>query len=379
MIYSIFGVAFAFILKLSLLAPPPSTPLQQSQAPSLCSTLFSNLHLPSSSFSNTFVFIALTIATVMILIGGLAYGIGYAFSYQKLKEFSKEEILEGILTFFIVIIIEYVVIKNISSLANFISGLISLSVSNGQSGPTLAPTSDLFQYSENAACSKIVAPALISLFNATILSSFLNTLGSIKLLLMPSQIGFGYAVVVVGYSFSPFWFANNLSQVVSLEGDVYASLAGLGAGLILMFFFIEGFMPILFLIGIALRAFPFSRAAGGAMISMFLSFYVIFPAIFYPFISNLEVSQYSSNPGSSAPVVSISSSKPPSSINPLQLFSFFSYMIYDFYSAIKSFIGIILGLVIAFLVSFDLLETFGDIFGSPSLSAQSHSFLSKII
>lgn len=111
--------------------------------------------------------------------------------------------------------------------------------------------------------------------------------------MMPSQMGF---------NIDPFGGMVVLTSMLSflMEAILTGMSIMLGQGTFLLF--IRAQLSIIFPIGIALRSFPFTRPAGGALIAVFFGFY-----IFYPFLwvfDNAIYNEISSvnyiNPGFSA-------------------------------------------------------------------------------
>lgn len=382
-----------------------------------CSTLFgqqasvnaqsTSLVSPALAQGTTYSFMleaSLFIILLVLSVLGLVYAIGYAFNISKLMTFVKNEYLECIASILIVVVaVGGIQIFNnaLVFLANLSNGLLPTS-----STPTnLASTQQVFQ----ATCENLESGMITTnLYDyGYVLSNlfFFNALQSFTIKLMPNEFG---------VTFQPWGGIQTLKTALWSEEGISFTLLGMGGLLIMFLFVIYYLFPIFFYVGILLRSFPWTRAAGGAMIALFISFYIIFPALVYPFSSQLngvgnyvcaidQVGSSSSadfgtagnNQNDNAPAYqgpcTTSSSLITSllsegwttvkgGVDVLSLSGFGSAM-YDnvtqFSYDISDSLLQVVGIAVAFIIAYDMLEALGDVLGSPSL--QSGRILSKVI
>ncbi len=196
-------------------------------------------------YSITFVVISATMALV-----ALAYMVGIGFHLPKLQAWAKEEFYQALASALIAVLF-----------ISFVS-TIKTTMQNLYGG-------DPFQIASTY-IGKVIS-SLTVLFMAVVGTDVpFSLMQSLTFKAMPSQMGF---------SINPFIGLTTLTSMLSLmmEGILGAMAVMLSQGTFLLF--IQYQLPIIFPIGIALRAFPWTRHAGGALIAIFFGFY-----IFYPFL-----------------------------------------------------------------------------------------------
>ncbi len=378
---------------------------------------------------------SMIIVLIMLSLLGILYGIGSAFGINKLVVFVKNEYAETLANVVIITIVMVGGFGLFNNSAIFLSNIASGAVSS--SGATAAApisgslgTQQMFVNLCNYYNKDLIGANLDNYVGVVYELFVLNIIFYVNIQVMPN--GFGV-------SFAPFEGAQTLRTAIWSEEAMSFALLEMGGMLILMLFIIYFLFPLFFYAGIALRTLPWTRAAGGSLIALFIAFYIIFPAMLYSFAgigstsgaggicgtgSGTQSSPYNfgvgwqgsgyyynipGKPSSTAVEISTQSgynSYPYAAASSLcksggitgalksstgQLLGVgFSYLtggtsfgdamlanVGDFtkeitYSALQFF-----GVVISFIISYDLLEFLGDVLGAPSL--QSNRVLSKVI
>ncbi|MCL5239063.1 MAG: hypothetical protein M1286_01145 [Candidatus Marsarchaeota archaeon] len=183
------------------------------------------------------------------------------------------------------------------------------------------------------------------------------------------------------YDFSPFQGLEPFASLLGQQLDVTLAIAGLLIIIPVFLFIVYGLFPIFLYAGVLLRSFPWTRAAGGTLIALFIAFYIVFPSLLYPFTTYLPqiatgLQQLSAS-ASGVQAIWQFSTGTVGALLPFVGGSFISSEVNGFAIAVSNAAVQLVGLVISFLISFDLVETFGDMLGSPSLQAK--GLLSKVI
>jgi hypothetical protein len=198
----------------------------------------------------------------MLLVVGLVYGIGYAFKIDKLLRFARNEIGEVVVTALIVLV--FIGTFSISSVAIGTQNLFAA----GQG--TLNNNIFVGDCSLLAGDSFDLIGPLITVEAGNWLLFFA---GSMEVSIVPNSF--------VGVTFAPFLFAVVLLPIVNL---LLYGIAGFMMILIASTMFIVmiySLFPLFLYLGIILRTLPWTRAAGGAFLGMFIAFYVAFPLLLY--------------------------------------------------------------------------------------------------
>ena len=195
---------------------------------------------------------AITFAVISVVLSlvSLAYMIGIGFHLPKLQAWAKDELYQAIGSALLAILI-------ITFVSIIDSSMVSIYGAD--------PFDMAIDY-----ITAIITSLTLFFTNVVIMDALFGILQSLALKAMPSQTGF---------NISPFTGLSPLTAMLSLSMEAILGGMGLMLGQISFLLFIKNQLSLLLPIGIALRAFPFSRPAGGAMIAVFLGFYV-----FYPFL-----------------------------------------------------------------------------------------------
>ncbi|MEM0159202.1 MAG: hypothetical protein QW393_00290 [Candidatus Micrarchaeaceae archaeon] len=346
-----------------------------AQSP-FCSTLYAN------SSTNTYYgmfAIALVIILTVFVVLGLVYAIGYAFRIDKLTNYVKTEILESIANLVLIAIFSGGIGVAFAASVFFanvgMAGLQEASISGLTTSPTTVSSASAMymQLCEN------YYSKLLSVFGTVVTlyasSWFLGLLTSFNIGLMPN--GFGA-------SFHPFIGLDPTTLFFYLLQNVAIGIIIIYLAIIMLTWLIFYLFPIFLYAGILFRSFPWTRAAGGTMLAIFISFYIILPAILYPF-SFSKVPIPAQQSGSSLLLPPSIPGLPTGLASISDIEHFFSSL-FSPNNAIEYFVpsladaGIqLFGVIIALLISFDLIESFAELLGAPSLRGQSHKMLRRVI
>lgn len=362
-----------------------------------CPSLFTstgNQYLPKLAAVtgySSLVSVAVLIILAVLMITGIVYAFGFAFQVQSLLNFAKSEFLESAFNLVLIAAVGFTVAFAASPLY-FLTNLASSQASG--SGTSLSGTSTQSLYTtlcENVQNNIVISGianwfgVFLNLYITEILAVGTPPNGGLTLHIMPNGDG---------VAFTPF---QGLTVVTALLWDMQTTYFGsifMGMFIIILLFLVYFLFPIFFYVGIVLRSFPWTRAAGGSFIAMFISFYIVFPALIYPFSINNSVNQ-NANPGGGQGFCSnsqfssqfgqlcnsgsfITSSF--GSYTNLVNFDFGSLYYSEVYGFIEGieFIGLnLIGLIIALIISYEMIEKIGSLLGSPSL--QGSRALSRIL
>jgi len=194
--------------------------------------------------------ITFAVISVVLALVSLAYMVGVGFHLPKLQAWAKDEIYQAIASGLIAVLLLSFV-TTIDATMTSIYGSDPFGIAGGYIGE--------------------LTNAMFGWFTMILsLDSFLAILESLLFKAMPTQTGF---------NITPFGGLAPVTAMLSLAMEATLGGIGLLLGQGSFLSFIKTQFQILLPIGIALRAFPFSRSAGGAIIAVFLGFYV-----FYPFL-----------------------------------------------------------------------------------------------
>ncbi|MEM3753711.1 MAG: hypothetical protein QXM58_02480 [Candidatus Micrarchaeaceae archaeon] len=350
-----------------------------ASAQDLCSTLYpsSPTSNPATTYYGMFAIALVIILTVFVVLG-LVYAIGYAFRIDKLTNYVKTEILESIANLVLIAIFSGGIGVAFAASVFFanvgMAGLQEASISGITSPTTVSSASAMYmQLCEN------YYSKLLSVFGTVVTlyasSWFLGLLTSFNIGLMPN--GFGA-------SFHPFIGLDPTTLFFYLLQNVAIGIIIIYLAIIMLTWLIFYLFPIFLYAGILFRSFPWTRAAGGTMLAIFISFYIILPAILYPF-SFSKVPIPAQQSGSSLLLPPSIPGLPTGLASISDIEHFFSSL-FSPNNAIEYFVpsladaGIqLFGVIIALLISFDLIESFAELLGAPSLRGQSHKMLRRVI
>ncbi len=388
-----------------------SVVMASSSYDSYCVDLFQNkAHAVSSVFSGSgnpstsLLTISLAVVALVLVLLSVVYGIGIGFGINKLVTFAKSEYLESFFNIFIILALVggIAVVGGLSGLFSNISGLGIASTPSGSGGTAYNIYASI--------CTQMIQnqflPSIVQLFGLSLQQPFYTFAQSLTIT-TPATAWWLPQITI-----SPLAGLTLYNEVTIFELSPLFAIVMLSIGVIFLFYVIYFLFPIFLFAGILLRSFPWTRAAGGTLIALFVAFYVVFPGLYLPF-SAIQLQQQSTTPSQfcqnavSASVALSGSSPfgpvPPLSCTPEGITGVFSDIFnrgwvfiqavfgslltggggpfvsnLDLYAGlIASSVLRILGMGIAFLISFDLLEGLGDLLGSPSL--QSGRILKRII
>ena len=263
--------ALYLAMLLSILLPVLLSNLSFSQVSgyAYCSGLFQPSGNSGNAYSifsyptslNNMLSLSLLAIAVMLLIVGMLYAIGFAFKIDKLIRFSKGEIGEIIITVLIVLVL---------------IGTFSISSRVTPSSPPVSPITGTSLFSDSqfmSACTEAanvsigLLPAAISF---TVQGSILSFLQSLTISIEPNFFGI---------AFSPLAGVSLITKVVGMLTDIAWGFVLLMAGVALFLFIIFAFFPIFLFVGVVLRTIPWTRAAGGAFLGIFIGFFLVLPAL----------------------------------------------------------------------------------------------------
>lgn len=342
--------------------------LAGAQLTGTCSQLFGGpMPLYAPGFFGGVISVSFLIVLLVLSLLGIVYAIGTALDIDALKKFVKSEFLQSLAN--------VAILGAIGAGLAFSSGLI-LFISNiaalgGQVIGVSPPVSGNAQTIYMSLCTTYLEYNVDSLISPTgyIVETYsqqviLSAFQSLNIDLEPNRFGF---------EVQPFAGLEPVIGVIGEQLGIFMAIVGVFIGISLFLFLIYSLFPIFLYAGILLRSFPWTRAAGGSLIVLFIAFYIVFPAILYPF------SVYTA--GSFMPI---------SGLSLVDVFSFslsavipLSYLfanpltgnpvlneIRSFSGAISGLAVLLLGIVISVAVSFDVVEILGDLLGAPSLQAK---------
>lgn len=332
------------------------------------------------SYAGSLVGVAVIIIFVVFMILGIVYAIGSAFQIEKLTTFVKSEILESVMNLIFIAALAGMLIGTppavnfVSESISFLSGLTVAGSPSTMSQLNINPQTSI-QSLYVSSCNNLVQNVVvISIENwlGVFVGLFINNVvTSFATALAPNGFGFGVSPFL-GYQIQIeiFWFEQT-SFIGGME---------LGMFLIVTLFVVYALFPLFLYLGLLLRSFPWTRPAGGAFLALFISFYIVFPSIMYPFTagSNLH-STYICGPNSATAGTYLCNTQPflgaetfATIVAPIA--TPIGWTLYtnvsDFVSGM-AFIGLnLIGFVFALLISYELIEQLAQILGAPSMQAR---------
>ncbi len=298
--------------------------------------------------------ISLLIMLVMALIVAAVYMIGYSARINKLVNFSKQEIGE----IFVTVLVVLIFVGSFAATASFAPPTII-------SG-TGAYNSQIFVDD----CNLLTSPA-IQLFtyyiDIAVSQDVQSLIGSLTINIMPYDFG---------VSFSPFAGLGTANAPVGLLLTGIGGLAGLLVAVSVVLGVFYSIMPLFLFAGIILRTLPWTRAAGGAFLGMFIAFYMVFPILLHFML--VAAPSTTSNGVPQLPLSGVSSSLLGNASNFGAIFALVSSFVtvFDPVQLVLFLIGLfaenfyaVFCIVFSFIIAFDFMEMAGDFLGAPSLSS----------
>jgi hypothetical protein len=327
--------------------------------------------------------LALLVVLAVFCILALAYGIGYGFGISKLVQFARTEALESVLNIILIGVIAGSLAAT-SSYAGFFGSLASSYSSQPSPQFGTALYTGICQNIINTQIGPSISTFILTLANLPLYS----LIGSLSLTTSPATPGLSNFVPTI--TFKPLDGVQLYYQLVVFLLLPLSITLFLGVTTNFLLLTIYFLFPAFLYLGVLLRSFPWTRAAGGALLALFISFYIIFPALYYP-VTALASSQIYTATNSACIINSPNSGfgncQSSSGIyswflthaisiltfivslpflNPGQVFI---QLIDAYISYIATAVLNLIGFSIALLISFDLLEALGDFLGSPSLTS----------
>ncbi len=316
------------------------------------------------TLTNQLITISIIIIGIMVVVVGIAFALGYAFDINRLKQFSKIEIGEILVTLLIII-----VFLSTSSILNRFSN----------TGNTFGSACESL-----SAYSVDLIPSIFELATAGMVLSLVQraklsfTFGIASSPLLPAGAGASGS-----FSISPFSGLSVIERALSLSMKFITLMLMLLLGIVLLLSVIHSVFPLFLFVGIVLRTIPWTRPAGGAFLGLFIGFFVFFPMVLsmmLPAIGPATTSICTSTgvgglcqaPAlNNAPTQSISAMA--SILNGiLDLPSAATYGIIGL--MIDSIMGpaifAVVAVIITLLLTMDFAETVGDLLGAPTLSSK---------
>ncbi len=353
-----------------------------SAAAPYCSDIFGNTnHIVSPAIYNNTTFssvlsISMLIVLAVLAVLALAYAIGYGFGINKLVTFVKTEYVESAFNILLIVAIAGG-IGAFSGVSSFFTNAAILS----QPSATTPFTDSLTLYTSicNNILSNQIVPAFGYFIQTTIESMSLNFISGTEIFLIPS--GTFFVTTIPGLIIRPFSGLNFIINLIGSQSTVAVLIMAIDISTIFLLFAIYFIFPIFLYLGVLFRSFPWTRAAGGTLLSLFISFYIVFPAIIYP-ISAIP-------PALSAALATLSSTSLPSISQNTDLLAFVQSAVVGSYNSAASsrmfftpeynvnlyammigfFAMLLVGLFIAFLIAYDLSQILARALGAPSFNA----------
>lgn len=405
-------VIFVSLIALGVLGAQTASQVQllpgnlQSVAPDVCAQIFGPPGngdlaqvMPGLNNYSSYGFmlaISLEIILAVFILMGLMYGIGRAFVIPRVIAFVKTEYLESLLSLIIVFVLFFGMLV-VAGGVNFISTLgaavvgssgVASQSSTGYALLSVPAGADTVQQLYQSICNVYWIDATLHFAGLVFLSGIsiiYNTVSSVQFTYMPNGVGAQFGI---GTGLTP--FVHLLSFMTPLiTGAVIVEL-----GIIFLLAIIYYLFPLFLFSGVLLRSLPWTRAAGGTLLALFIGFYVFFPALLYPFASVdyrclagqqttttvtqfqdtcvTQWQQYFNLPAISSNPIDIGASMIGIFTNAAKFASegqFIALMDFWIFSIINASFQIF-GVVISFVISYSLLEGFADLLGAPSLTAK---------
>ncbi len=316
----------------------------------LCTTLIPTTgKLSSMSIQNGILSVSLLIILLMFSVIGLVFAIGYALRINLLTNFSKNEFGEIIITLVIIMLF----------LGTLSAASSALPASN--SGALYKyPWDSIFARD----CNIMVGQSFGMLGNYRVIaieSDMYSYASSISVSLAPDYFG---------VSFTPYSGLSMVKQILKVVLSFTGLIISVFFGLAVFLSIIFNLFPVFLYAGIVLRTIPWTRAAGGAFLGLFIGFYIFMPlTIGFVSITNIPIlvsPSMSSNAFTLSSFTSITNFV--GSIGTLLTFISGNVINAFIESVIAPSLYLLAGLLIAVMLSLDFAETVGDFLGAPSLS-----------
>ncbi|MEM0200866.1 MAG: hypothetical protein QXD23_00475 [Candidatus Micrarchaeaceae archaeon] len=373
-----------------------------------CSDLFNNVHgivsntiYNLSTFNELISFTGLIIIAVLLVMS-LIYGLGVALGLDSFKQFAKTEYIESFVNLLILVFVVGLIFSA-NGATSFFSNLTNSAVPySTSSGTQLSTTSggikDLYLLTCNNILNVQVLTGITILIGTYIELIYYQLLSGLTVSFSFSGThSFSLGNLIPNFSIAPFAGLGITQAFIYNEFSALSGFIGVSIGTIILLFVIYFLFPILFFVGVLFRSFPWTRAAGGSLIALFISFFIIFPSILSVFTFS-TASNIISNISSLCSLQSVSPNNACFSSNGFDIVSFaqkyglgslsggssslfiaqfllnnglfFNSNISLYSEEVGFYVIMLIGLFISFLISYDILGILTSILGSPSFSAK---------
>jgi hypothetical protein len=290
--------------------------------------------------------ISISIIALIFAIVGMAWAIGYALGINLLVNFSKTEMGEIAISLIILLVL-------LGSMA---------AITGGTSPGRIFSNYNFYGiFSHDCYTMTLTALNTTSDFRSlTIIQDYYSIVSHTTINVAPNYFGF---------SFLPYVGLTVVNQIIKMMMEFTGIIIALFFGLSVFLAIIYGLFPIFLYVGIVLRTIPWTRAAGGAFIGLFIGFYILLPLLlgFVTSVSfsNVPVTTFNTS------IFSLTSfsGNPVSSLSYLASFISGDMLISFIEGVVAPSIYVIIGVVISIMLSLDFAETMGDYLGAPSLSS----------
>lgn len=341
-----------------LLAMLPTS--AQADTLSMCSDIINPNNIiftGQSGSAQSILTLSLLIMVTMMLISGFLYAIGYAFRIDKVLRFAKTEIGEVLVTALIVFI--FIGTFSVASLTIGTKNLFALGNGALNDNVFISDCSFLSQKSFD-----LIAP----MFAVSYQDLAINFLGTLKINFKPDYFGVSFdplaGMTLIRPMLTTFMYLISIFIVIPIGATMFLA-------------FIYALFPLFLYLGIVLRTFPLTRAAGGTFLGLFIAFYVVFPMLLYVMLANYTSTAPTTAPsaGMAATITQlvsvVSSGIPTQWMNSIgeTFSSIFVQGLLD--SFIQDFVEpvmyVMFSIFLTLIISFDFMEALGDLLGAPSL------------
>ena len=342
--------------------------------------------------------IAILIMLVMLMVSGVAYAIGRAFMIGRLTSFAKTEVGEVIITALIVVVFlgTFALSARVAGAQNF------LAIDRGYAN-TPVFVKDCSYLSDTS------VTLMDNYFIFAAAQTLLNLVTNLKLSVsLNSAVGSSVGtsgpstgIAAYGFSVMPFkgltlitgestFMLGGLSGGNGIMGNllmISSSIAMLLIGMTVFLSFVYALFPLFFYVGIVLRTFTLTRAAGGAFLGLFIGFYIFLPLMLSltlgvnsAYADTYSSSQFCSSTGLGCPSSSLTTwlgNAWKLISSPFQILGcglsgasscMYSIMIQK---TIEPAMYTLAGVILSLIFSFDFGNAVGDMLGAPSLSTRS--------
>jgi hypothetical protein len=356
-----------------------------------CSDLFTGTNannplLNASSYASL-LGISLLVVLMVLTVLGITYAIGMAFKVESLKNFTKSEFLESFFNIVLIVVISSGVALSGSAIAFVtnigLAGIQSVSSQSASCGASSA----------GGQCASSIAPAqAVQVTDAKsvylgicnnyvqngIDTSISNAVqGQVSVQILTAMLGmtFDWRISGNGVMFIPLWGIFPVVSLVNTQVGIFDAIIGMLLLITFLLYIIYSVFPVFLYVGILLRSFPWTRTAGGTLIAMFIAFYIIFPAILYPFSLYLQ-NLYGAL---SIPTSNLTGFSYSAVLAVLPLVSGTNMLseLSGFAQTLAT-VGLqLMGVLIGLMISLDIVEAIGKLLGAPS--THTRSLLGKLL